>query len=302
MKIFRIIGRSISGAAKSIARNFSLSMASITCTVITLILVSLGLLVSYNVNNITKDIEKELTIVVFMQKDITEEELKTTEEKLKKIDNVEKVTYTSKETIKNDMMSEYPSFSKMMDSWKDNDNPFQDSYIIKVKDVRDINETVTTIKNLDKIDLVKYSESTIGELIKIFDAIKTGSIILVVGLILVTAFLINNTIKITIFSRRNEIDIMRLVGTSNTVIKLPFLFEGLFIGVLGSIIPILVTIFGYNYAYNALSSLGTSNLLSVIKLVNPDAIVYKASLIILIIGAVVGMFGSVKAVRKYLTV
>lgn len=302
MKIFRIIGRSISGAAKSIARNFSLSMASITCTVITLILVSLGLLVSYNVNNITKDIEKELTIVVFMQKDITEEELKTTEEKLKKIDNVEKVTFTSKETIKNDMMSEYPSFSKMMDSWKENDNPFQDSYIIKVKDVRDINETVTTIKNLDKIDLVKYSESTIGELIKIFDAIKTGTIILVVGLILVTAFLINNTIKITIFSRRNEIDIMRLVGTSNTVIKLPFLFEGLFIGVLGSIIPILITIFGYNYAYDALSSLGTSNLLSLIKLVNPDAIVYKASLIILIIGAVVGMFGSVKAVRKYLTV
>lgn len=302
MKIFRIIGRSISGAAKSIARNFSLSMASITCTVITLILVSLGLLVSYNVNNITKDIEKELTIVVFMQKDITEEELKTTEEKLKKIDNVEKVTFTSKETIKNDMMSEYPSFSKMMDSWKENDNPFQDSYIIKVKDVRDINETVTTIKNLDKIDLVKYSESTIGELIKIFDAIKTGTIILVVGLILVTAFLINNTIKITIFSRRNEIDIMRLVGTSNTVIKLPFLFEGLFIGVLGSIIPILITIFGYNYAYDALSSLGTSNLLSVIKLVNPDAIVYKASLIILIIGAVVGMFGSVKAVRRYLTV
>ncbi len=302
MKIFRIIGRSITGAAKSIARNFSLSMASITCTVITLILVSLGLLVSYNVNNITKDIEKELTIVVFMQKDITEEELKTTEEKLKKIDNVEKVTFTSKETIKNDMMSEYPSFSKMMDSWKENDNPFQDSYIIKVKDVRDINETVTTIKNLDKIDLVKYSESTIGELIKIFDAIKTGTIILVVGLILVTAFLINNTIKITIFSRRNEIDIMRLVGTSNTVIKLPFLFEGLFIGVLGSIIPILITIFGYNYAYDALSSLGTSNLLSVIKLVNPDAIVYKASLIILIIGAVVGMFGSVKAVRKYLTV
>ena len=302
MKIFRIIGRSITGAAKSIARNFSLSMASITCTVITLILVSLGLLISYNVNNITKDIEKELTIVVFMQKDITEEELKTTEEKLKKIDNVEKVTFTSKETIKNDMMSEYPSFSKMMDSWKENDNPFQDSYIIKVKDVRDINETVTTIKNLDKIDLVKYSESTIGELIKIFDAIKTGTIILVVGLILVTAFLINNTIKITIFSRRNEIDIMRLVGTSNTVIKLPFLFEGLFIGVLGSIIPILITIFGYNYAYDALSSLGTSNLLSVIKLVNPDAIVYKASLIILIIGAVVGMFGSVKAVRKYLTV
>ena len=200
------------------------------------------------------------------------------------------------------MASEYPSFSKMMESWTDVNNPFQDSYIVSVKDVRDINETVTTIKNLDNVDIVKYSESMIGELINIFDAIKTGTICLVVGLVLVTAFLINNTIKITIFSRRNEIDIMRLVGTSNAVIKLPFLFEGLFIGVLGAIIPIIVTIFGYTYIYNAVSSLGTSNILSIIKLTSPELIVYKTSLFILIIGAVVGMFGSVKAVRKYLTV
>lgn len=302
MKVIRIIGRSITNAGKSIARNFSLSMASITCTIITLILVSLGVLVSYNANNITKDIEKELTIVVFMKKETTKEELDKTKDALSKIDNVSDVKYTSKEDIKNDMASEYPSFSKMMESWTDTDNPFQDSYIVSVKDVRDINETVTTIKNLDNVDIVKYSESMVGELIDIFDAIKTGTICLVVGLVLVTAFLINNTIKITIFSRRNEIDIMRLVGTSNTVIKLPFLFEGLFIGILGSIIPILITIFGYTYIYNAVSSLGTSNILSIIKLTSPELIVYKTSLFILIIGAIVGMFGSVKAVRKYLTV
>lgn len=302
MKVIRIIGRSITNAGKSIARNFSLSMASITCTIITLILVSLGVLVSYNVNNITKDIEKELTIVVFMKKETTKEELNKTKDALSKIDNVADVKYTSKDDIKNNMASEYPSFSKMMESWTDVNNPFQDSYIVSVKDVRDINEIVTTIKNLDNVDIVKYSESMVGELINIFDAIKTGTICLVVGLVLVTAFLINNTIKITIFSRRNEIDIMRLVGTSNTVIKLPFLFEGLFIGVLGAIIPILVTIFGYTYIYNAVSSLGTSNILSIIKLTSPELIVYKTSLFILIIGAVVGMFGSVKAVRKYLTV
>lgn len=302
MKVIRIIGRSITNAGKSIARNFSLSMASITCTIITLILVSLGVLVSYNVNTITKDIEKELTIVVFMKKETTSEELDKTKEALSKIDNVADVKYNSKEDIKKDMVGEYPSFEKMMESWTDVNNPFQDSYVVSVKDVRDINETVTTIKNLDNVDLVKYSESMVGELINIFDAVKTGTICLVVGLVLVTAFLINNTIKITIFSRRNEIDIMRLVGTSNTVIKLPFLFEGLFIGILGSIVPILITIFGYTYIYNSLSSLGTSNILSIIKLASPASIVYKASLLIFLIGAVVGMFGSVKAVRKYLTV
>ena len=172
MKVIRIIGRSITNAGKSIARNFSLSMASITCTIITLILVSLGVLVSYNVNNITKDIEKELTIVVFMKKETTKEELNKTKEALSKIDNVADVKYTSKDDIKNDMASEYPSFSKMMESWTDVNNPFQDSYIVSVKDVRDINETVTTIKNLDNVDIVKYSESMIGELINIFDAIK----------------------------------------------------------------------------------------------------------------------------------
>lgn len=302
MKVIRIIGRSITNAGKSIARNFSLSMASITCTIITLILVSLGVLVSYNVNTITKDIEKELTIVVFMKKETTKDELDKTKEALSKIDNVADVKYTSKEDIKNGMVSEYPSFEKMMESWTDVNNPFQDSYVVSVKDVRDINETVTTIKNLENVDLVKYSESMVGELINIFDAVKTGTICLVVGLVLVTAFLINNTIKITIFSRRNEIDIMRLVGTSNTVIKLPFLFEGLFIGILGSIVPILITIFGYTYIYNSLSSLGTSNILSIVKLASPASIVYKASLFIFLIGAVVGMFGSVKAVRKYLTV
>lgn len=302
MKVIRIIGRSITNAGKSIARNFSLSMASITCTIITLILVSLGVLVSYNVNTITKDIEKELTIVVFMKKETTKDELDKTKEVLSKIDNVADVKYTSKEDIKNGMVSEYPSFEKMMESWTDVNNPFQDSYVVSVKDVRDINETVTTIKNLENVDLVKYSESMVEELINIFDAVKTGTICLVVGLVLVTAFLINNTIKITIFSRRNEIDIMRLVGTSNTVIKLPFLFEGLFIGILGSIVPILITIFGYTYIYNSLSSLGTSNILSIVKLASPASIVYKASLFIFLIGAVVGMFGSVKAVRKYLTV
>jgi cell division transport system permease protein len=302
MKVFRIIGRSFTNACKSIVRNFSLSMASITCSIITLILVAIGILISYNVNNITNEIEQELTIVVFMDKSATADEVKNTEKSIKAISNVDSVKYESKDEIKNKMASENETFSKIISTWKDGENPLQDSFVITVKNVKDINETVTTIKNLDKVDLVKYGESMVNELIKVFDVIKNGCIILVVGLILVTAFLINNTIKITIFSRRNEIDIMRLVGTSNVVIKLPFLFEGLFIGLLGSIIPILVTVFGYSYAYNALDSAGLSNIMSVIKLASPNLIVGKTALIILIVGCVVGMFGSVKAVRKYLTI
>ena len=302
MKIFRIISRSIQNAGKSILRNFSLSMASITCSIITLILVSIGMLLSYNINNVTKNIEDELTIVIFMDKDITSDELNKTKEDLKNIDNIKNVTFKSKEDIKNSMANENDTFNKIISTWEEGENPLQDSFIVDVKNVKDINETATTIKNLEKVFLVKYGETTVNDLIKVFEAVKKITIGLVIGLILVTAFLINNTIKITIFSRKREIDIMRLVGTSNIVIKLPFFIEGFFIGFIGSIVPVLITIFGYSYAYNALNTVNLSNIMNILTLVSPGEVVYKVSLFLILIGTVIGAFSSVKAVRKYLTI
>ncbi len=302
MRIFRIIGRSIANAGKSIIRNFSLSMASITCTIITLVLVAIGFLISYNVNNITKDIEKEMTISVFIDKSATNEELTALTDKLKKIDNVKNVVFKSKEESKEEIQKENDDFSKLIGAFGDDENPFQDSYVIEVEDIKDINETATTIKNLDKVEKVKYGKDSVNYMIKVFDVVRKGTIILVIGLILVTTFLINNTIKITIFSRKNEIDIMRLVGTSNTVIKLPFLIEGFLIGLFGSIIPILITIFGYTFAYNELTISSPSNFMSLIKLSTPGTIIYRISLYLALIGTVVGMLASVKAVRKYLTI
>ena len=302
MRIFRIIGRSIQNAGKSILRNFSLSMASITCSIITLILVSIGMLLSYNINNITKNIENELTIVIFMDKNITTDELNKTKEDLKNIDNVKHITFKSKEEIKNNMANENDTFNKIISTWEEGENPLQDSFIIEVKDIKDINETATTIKNMEKVSLVKYGETTVNDLIKVFSAVKKITIGLVVGLILVTAFLINNTIKITIFSRKREIDIMRLVGTSNIVIKLPFFIEGFFIGFIGSLVPVLITIFGYSYAYNALNTVNLSNIMNILTLVSPGEVIYKVSLLLILIGTVIGAFSSVKAVRKYLTI
>lgn len=302
MRIFRILGRSITSSFKSIFRNFSLSMASITCIIITLLLVSIGILLSYNINNITKEIENELTIVVLMEKNITSEELTIAENTLKDVSNVLNIKFNSKEDIKKELASQNETYAKIVATWGEDENPLQDSFVIKVKEVKDINETATTIKNIDKVGSVKYGESMVNELINIFDVVKNATIVLVVGLILVTTFLIGNTIKITIFSRRNEIDIMRLVGTSNTVIKLPFIIEGFLLGAIGSILPILITVFGYIYAFNSLSSVEMSNILNVIKLAEPSSIIYITSLVLLIIGSFVGMLGSLRAVRRYLTI
>ena len=299
MKAFRILFRSINDGLRSVFRNFSLSIASILCTTITLILVSIAILISVNVNSFTKDLEKDLTIIVFMDRDATSEDATKLENKLNNLNNVDTIEYESKEDVKAEMMGESDTFSAIMGSWDESTNPLQNQFTIKVKDVEDLNKTAKTIEKYDKVDSVQYGEGMVEKMVSLFGFIQKSTIVIVIALIIVTAFLISNTIKITIFSRRNEIEIMRLVGTGNFVIRLPFLFEGFFLGIIGSIIPILITIYGYMLAYDKLGGYLFSN---IIKMVKPVTLVFYVAAILLVIGAVVGMVGSYRSVRKHLKI
>jgi len=277
-------------------------MASITCTMITLVLVAVGILLSYNIRSIAENIENELTMVIFLERDIEEEAIGKFESGLKNIDNVDTVTFKSKTEAREDCIAAGGDMAMMCEIY--GEEALQDSFIITVFKADDMNETATTIRNMDYVHELTYGERTVSELIKIFRVTQNATIVLVVALVLVSMFLIGNTIKITIFSRKHEIEIMRLVGTGNTTIKIPFFFEGLFLGVIGSIIPILITIFGYDLAYTSFTNNAAqaSNLLSVIRLVEPSNVIYITSLALLVIGGVVGMIGSVRAVRKFLKI
>lgn len=301
MRLLRIVKRSIRDSFKSIFRNFSLSFASVSCTVITLILVALSIVASYNVTNMTDKIEKELTVIAFVESDATKEEINSIRKDIENIDNIDKknIVFRSKDEIKKNIGAENAELKSIMDTWDKGENPLQNTFVLRVLDIKKIKETAASLKNIKKVTLVKYGETMVERMINVFDLIKKVAIVLVVALILVTAFLITNTIKITIFSRRNEINIMRLVGTSNSVIRMPFLFEGFLLGIIGSIIPVCLTIFGYTYFYESMGGVIFSNL---VELVEPSKIVYITSLIILVIGSVVGMLGSGQAVRKYLKV
>lgn len=299
MKPIRILFRSLSSAYKSVVRNFSLSLASISCIIITLIIVSFAILLSYNVNNFTEDIESDLTIVMFATKSSTDEQIEDLKKNIEAVPNIKEIVYKSKDEIKNEMQSQNEAFKKIMQEWKEGENPLQASFIITVDSIENMGETAKTLQNLEHVDIVKYGEGTVEELVSIFNIVKKVMIVAVIALVFVTAFLISNTIKITIYSRKNEIDIMRLVGTSNTVIRLPFIFEGLFLGVIGSIIPILVTIYGYVFFYDKMGGIMFTNIISLIK---PYNFVFKVSGALLVIGAVVGMYGSYKSVRKYLKI
>lgn len=299
MRPLRILLRSISSAFKSVFRNLSLSIASLSCIIITLLIVSVAITFSGNVNNITKEIESDLTIVTFVKSETEESKIKEIEENLKVLPNVDTISFVSKDTVKENMKGENDTYKKIIEDWGKEENPLDSYFLVTVKSIDDIGETAATIRNLEGVDAVNYGEGLVEELVSVFNMIKNAMIVTVVALIFVTAFLISNTIKITIYSRKNEIDIMRLVGTSNIVIKLPFIFEGLFLGAFGSVIPILATIYSYVFLYDKLGGIFFNPIL---PMVEPYNFVFKIGLALLIIGSVVGMFGSYKAVRKYLKI
>ena len=299
MKFFRTLRRSIRDAFKSVFRNFSLSLASISCITITLIIVAISILITFNVQNFTREMEKDLTIVVFLDTDASEEDSKIVMEKLENMSNVESLTYQSKTAIKEEMRKENEVFNEVMSTWSEEDNPLKDTFQVKVKAVEKIADTAKRIEKLDKVSTVRYGEGMVDNLIVAFEAAQKVSYGMVIALILVTVFLIINTIKLTIFSRKREISIMRLVGASNFTIKTPFIIEGMVLGIFGSIIPILTVCFGYVALYNHFDGYLYSRM---ITLIEPEPFIYMVSGIVLVIGIIVGMIGSASAVRKYLKI
>ena len=299
MKIFRLLGRSIRDAFKSVIRNFSLSLASISCITITLIIVAIAIMASFNVQNFTKEIERDLTIGVFMDNDATEEDVNAMKEKLDSKKNIAKYTFESKNDVRKDMMKENDVFESVMKDWKNDENPLRDTFKIKVNNVDNMGKTADELKKMDKVDTVQYGEGMVEKLVNAFSSIEKVAYGVVIALIIVTIFLIINTIKLTIFSRKREIGIMRLVGASNFAIKVPFIIEGMILGFFGAIIPVILITYGYLAFYNHFEGHLFTQLIELIK---PEPFIYNASLIVVVIGIIVGMIGSAGAVRKYLKV
>lgn len=299
MKLFRTFFRSLRDAFKSVGRNFSLSIASISCITITLIIIAAAILLSQNVTNFATEIEHDVTIVAFLKNDVTDELREEFEKDLKKISNVSTVDFKSKSVVKEEMENSNETFSEILKEWTEEDNPLKDTYVIKVIDVDKIGDTATQIETMESVSNVQYGAGLVEKLVGVFDAIRKVTYIAAIALGAVTIFLIINTIKLTIFSRKREISIMRLVGASNHRIRLPFVIEGIILGIIGSIIPVCLVVFGYNALYQKMDGVLFS---SVIKLVKPIPLTLQASLAVLLVGIAVGMLGSARAVGRYVKV
>jgi cell division transport system permease protein len=180
------------------------------------------------------------------------------------------------------------------------ENPLPDSYIIKVNDIELAENLVNAVKTLDGVEEVKYYKDVIDKLLVFAGYIRVGGIVIIGILVFVSVFIISNTIKITVSSRRREINIMKYVGATNDYIRGPFIIEGVLFGLLGAVLSIAVVYFGYEYLYDSMNE-KLYNLFT-FYLVDPKIIFADIAIIFGTIGSGIGALGSLLSLKRYLNV
>lgn len=297
MKI-RTVGRHARESLKSISRNGWMTFASVSAVTVTLILVGVFFVIMMNLNRVAQTIEDDVQIRVHIDVAANKQDQQSLKSEIERIPEVQSVTFSPKKKELDNLVNSLGEDGKAFKLFEQ-DNPLNDVFVVKTKKPTDTMVVAKKAEKLNYVSKVRYGEGKVEKLFKFIKASRDVGVVLIIGLFFTAIFLISNTIKITIIARRREIKIMRLVGATNNFIRWPFFLEGLWLGILGAILPIILISIAY---YRAYDYIGPKLEGTFIKVLPFDPFVYQVSGILILMGAVIGVWGSVMSVRKFLKV
>lgn len=280
---------------KNLVSNRSMSLSSISVLTVCLLLIGVSFLLLFNIKTLVKDVEKQNVVVAFVKDGIDDAALNKINTDLKAIPNVTNVEFVSKEAGYEEQMKEFGLNKEMLDGVIQ--NPLPHSYRITVSNIDEFNVTLEAIKNVDNIDTVRESQEIVNQISTLQKSITAICVVLVAVLVVVSLFIIANTIRITMVSRKIDIQVMKSVGATNVFICWPFMVEGIIIGLISGVVALALTYVVQITEGDALSSLfglfGSATV-SVSDILPMLVVGY------ILAGALLGSFGSVVSIRKYL--
>ncbi len=276
-----------------------MSLASIGSVMSVLIILGIVLVIVLNINNLTSMTKEQFDeIQVYLEDDINEEQIEKIGEKLRELDGVLAVIYQSKEQALEVLKKEWGNEAYLLEGLEK--NPLPNSYIIQLKDIKYAEDVVNRINGLTGIEDIKYYKDIVEKMVTISNFIRVGGLVVISILILVSIFIISNTIKLTVAARKREINIMKYIGATNGYIRGPFILEGIFLGAIGSILAILVVCFSYKYLFLVVNEklyvLFTVYMIPYYEILDDIIIMFTA------IGIGIGVLGSIVSLRKFLNV
>ena len=267
----------------------------------TMFIFGIFFLIGENVNYIMEQVESEQAMQVFINPEATPEQEAELEQKIKSIQYVNTTEYVSKEQALNDMKSWLGESSALLDPYSGEENPFKASYIITLTDLTKNEEVQQQIQTFDNVVSIQAGNQTVNTLVNIANGIRTATAVILVLLILISVFIISNTIKLTVHARRKEISIMKYVGATNGFIRWPFMVEGIIIGIVAALISVVILGFAYNFVADKLVNSSMVTLIGVNFLSFSDMLT-MLFIVYIVMGIGIGAIGSAISMKKYLDV
>jgi cell division transport system permease protein len=283
-------------------RNRMMGLASIGSVTAVLLILGFVLLIVLNINNValvTKESFDE--VAVYLNEDISEEQINELGEDFKQIDGVLSVAYQSKDYALDKMKEDWGDDAYLLDGLQQ--NPLPNTYVVQLKDVANSENVIDELENYEGVEEVKFYEDAVNSLIAIADFIKKMGTGIIAVLLLISIFIISNTIKITVMNRKKEIELMQYIGATNGYVRGPFMIEGILLGTIGSVAAIIILMLAYNNVFDYLTARYVA-LLSGMSgyMVGVDMILSDLTIIFFTIGIGIGILGSLFSLKKFLSI
>ena len=285
-------------ALKSMVRNRWMTLASIGVVSVTLFLLGIFIIVNYNVDLFTRQIKEQVEIVVYVKYDATAEETERLRVRIIEIPEIREVRFVSKREALERLKESFGDKAYLLEGYEEDEmNPLPDSFEIRTTIPEDIPLVAQRIQAFTGVAWVNYGEDVLDQLFLVTRGIRTGVFFFAIVLGLTALFLISNTIKLTVINRSDEIMIMKYVGATDWFIRWPFLFEGMFMGLLGAVLPLLAL----NYGYGLLVDWLQTQVLF-LAFVPTHSVMEEVVRILAPMGVVIGGVGSMFSTHKFLKV
>ncbi len=285
-------------ALKSVIHHGWMSIASIAVVSITLLILGSFIVINYNVSLLTEDIKEQVQIVVYIDEEANVRTLRELQRALTDHPELEEVRFVSKEEAMERLKRQMGDRAFLLEGYEEEDkNPLRDSYELRTTVPEDIIRVAHTVQDYPGVGYVDYGSGVVEPLFQFTGVIRWIGLLFMAGLAITAVFLISHTIRLTVYIRRKEIMIMKYVGATDWFIRWPFIFEGLILGLMGAVVPLVIIFYSYQGATQWMS--GNIYFISLLPV---EEIMPQLLNLLLSLGVVLGVLGSAISVRKFLKV
>lgn len=296
---YNIFGYLIGEGFSNVFKNKKSTGASLMIMCATMIIFGVFLMLSQNINHFVEDIKSEQGFQVFLTTDATEEQIQEVGDKIRKLEGVSTAEFKDKEYALNFMKEKFGEKSDIIEGY--GYDFFSTSYIVTLTDLKLSKDVQNEIVQFENVKKITSSDETVTTLLGLANGIKIVTGIILILLVIISIFIISNTIKLTVHARRKEISIMKYVGATNSFIRWPFIVEGMIIGVLASAISIILV--GGAYSILAEQAVNVKFMVTIgMSLVSFKDMISSIIFVYMLLGIGIGALGSVISMRKYLKV